>query len=138
MSLVAPASQPYDQRALSRRPVGRTLLTRLASIRVPVDVSLLASQQGIGLNHMPSGRFAANGACLAVQVIAHNLARWTARLGLGARIVTATTLRRRLSALGRAAHRLGWKAHAPAAGALAIGDRLDDGPRAAPRDPLLT
>ena len=34
---------------------------------------------GVGLNHMPSGRFAANGAWLAVQVIAHNLARWTAR-----------------------------------------------------------
>ena len=34
---------------------------------------------GVGLNHLPSGRFAANGAWLAVQVIAHNLARWTAR-----------------------------------------------------------
>ena len=32
---------------------------------------------------MPSGRFAANGAWLAVQVMAHNLARWTARIGLG-------------------------------------------------------
>ena len=29
---------------------------------------------GVGLNHLPSGRFAANGAWLAVQVIAHNLA----------------------------------------------------------------
>ena len=38
---------------------------------------------GVGLNHMPSGRFAANGAWLAVQVMAHNLARWTARIGLG-------------------------------------------------------
>ena len=38
---------------------------------------------GVGLNHLPSGRFAANAAWLAVQVIAHNLARWTARLGLG-------------------------------------------------------
>ena len=37
-----------------------------------------------------------NGAWLAVQVIAHNLARWTARLGLGAGIVTTKTLRRRL------------------------------------------
>ena len=35
---------------------------------------------GVGLNHLPSGRFAANAAWLAVQVIAHNLARWTARL----------------------------------------------------------
>ncbi len=54
---------------------------------------------GVGLNHLPSGRFAANGAWLAVQVMAHNLARWTARLGLGAGIVTTKTLRRRLFAL---------------------------------------
>ena len=33
---------------------------------------------GVGLNHLPSGRFAANAAWLAVQVMAHNLARWTA------------------------------------------------------------
>jgi len=38
---------------------------------------------GAGLNHVPSGRFAANGAWRAVQVIAHNLARWTAGIGLG-------------------------------------------------------
>jgi Transposase DDE domain group 1 len=54
---------------------------------------------GMGLNHLPSGRFAANGAWLAVQVIAHNLARWTARLGLGDGIITTKTLRRRLFAL---------------------------------------
>ena len=41
---------------------------------------------GVGLNHLPSGRFAANGAWLAVQVMARNLARWTARIGLGERI----------------------------------------------------
>ena len=49
---------------------------------------------GVGLNHVPSGRFAANGAWLAVQVMAHNLARWTARIGLGQQIVTTKTLRR--------------------------------------------
>ena len=31
---------------------------------------------GVGLNHLPSGRFPANAAWLAVQVMAHNLARW--------------------------------------------------------------
>ena len=41
-----------------------------------------------GVEPSPSGRFAANGAWLAVQVIAHNLARWTARIGLGEQIVT--------------------------------------------------
>ena len=54
---------------------------------------------GVGLNHMPSGRFAANGAWLAVQVMAHNLARWTARIGPGEQIVTTKTLRRRVFAL---------------------------------------
>ena len=54
---------------------------------------------GVGLNHLPSGRFAANGAWLAVQAMAHNLARWTARIGLGERVVTTKTLRRRVFAL---------------------------------------
>ncbi len=65
---------------------------------------------GVGLNHLPSGRFAANAAWLAVQVMAHNLARWTARLGLKTGIVTTKTLRRRLFSLAgrltRSARRL--------------------------------
>ena len=73
---------------------------------------------GVGLNHLPSGRFAANGAWLAVQslprtrygVMAHNLARWTARIGLGEQLVTTKTLRRRFCSLAgrltRAARRL--------------------------------
>ena len=46
----------------------------------------------VGLNHLPSGRFAVNAAWLEVQVIAHNLARWTACIGLGEQIVTTKTL----------------------------------------------
>ncbi len=65
---------------------------------------------GVGLNHLPSGKFGANGAWLAIQAIAHNLARWTARLGLGAGIVTTKTLRRRFFSipgrLTRSARRL--------------------------------
>ena len=56
-------------------------------------------KHGVGLNHLPSGRFAANGAWLAVQVMAHNLARWIARIGLAERTVTTKTLRRRVFAL---------------------------------------
>ena len=56
---------------------------------------------GVGLNHMPSGHFAANGAWLAVQVMAHNIARWTARIGLGEQVVTTKTLRRRFFGLAR-------------------------------------
>ena len=51
---------------------------------------------GVGLNHLPSGRFAANATWMAVQVISHNLARWTCRIGLGEQILTTGTLRRRL------------------------------------------
>ena len=54
---------------------------------------------GVGLNHRPSGRFAANDAWLAVQTMAHNLARWTARIGLGEQIVTTKTLQRRFFSL---------------------------------------
>ena len=65
---------------------------------------------GVWLNHLPSGRFPANGAGLAVQVIAHNLARWTARIGLGEQLVTTKTLRRRFFSLAgrltRSARRL--------------------------------
>ena len=65
---------------------------------------------GVGLNHLPSGRFPANAAWLAVQVMAHNLARWTARIGLGEQLVTTKTLRRRFFSLSgrltRSARRL--------------------------------
>ena len=54
---------------------------------------------GMGLNHLPSGRFPANGAWLAVQVMAHNLARWTGRIALGETVATTKTLRRRLFSL---------------------------------------
>jgi hypothetical protein len=40
---------------------------------------------GVGLNHLPSGRFGANAAWLALNVTAHNLARWTSRIGLEAK-----------------------------------------------------
>ena len=42
-----------------------------------VENAIRDLKYGVGLNHMPSGRFAANGAWLAVQVMAHNLARWS-------------------------------------------------------------
>ena len=73
---------------------------------------------GVGLNHLPSGRFPANAAWLAIQVMAHNLARWTARIGLGEPVVTTKTLRRRFFSLAgrltRSARRL--TLHLPRAG----------------------
>ena len=83
----------------------------------------------VGLNHLPSGRFAANGAWLAVQVMAHNLARWTTRIGLGQPVATVKTLRRRFFSLAgritRKARRLtlhlpqGWPWESQFTGALA-------------------
>ena len=50
---------------------------------------------GLGLNHLPSGKFAANAAWLALNLIAHNLCCWLTRLaGLGSQCLK--TLRRRL------------------------------------------
>ena len=61
---------------------------------------------GVGLNHLPSGRLPTNGAWLAVQVIAHKLARWTTRIGLGEPVSTTKTLRRRFFSLaGRITHK---------------------------------
>ena len=65
----------------------------------PFENAIRDLQYGVELNHMPSGRFAANAAWLAIQVMAHNLARWTARTGLGEQVVTTKTLRRRFFSL---------------------------------------
>ena len=53
---------------------------------------------GVGLNHLPSGRFAANAAWMVFNLIAHNLGRWTERIGLGrpAAPMTTKTFRTRL------------------------------------------
>jgi len=64
-----------------------------------VENAIRDLKYGVGLNHLPSGRFAANGAWLAIAVMAHNLARWTARIGLGEGIVTTRSLRRQLFGL---------------------------------------
>ena len=89
---------------------------------------------GVGLNHMPSGRFAANGAWLAVQVMAHNLARWTARIGLGEQIVTTKTLRRRFFSLAGRIHPLGTPIDPASATALALGNPVQSRPGTAASD----
>lgn len=50
---------------------------------------------GVGLNHLPSGRFGANAAWLSINVMAHNLAHFTSRIGLGETLIATDTLRRR-------------------------------------------
>jgi len=65
-----------------------------------VELAIRDAKHGSGLNHHPSGKFFANAAWLILVCLAHNLLRWTATLGLGAReeLVVAKTLRRTLLA----------------------------------------
>ena len=65
-----------------------------------VEAAIRDLKYGVGLNHFPSGRFGANAAWLALNGLAHNLARWVTQLGLGApRWLSTKTLRRRLFSL---------------------------------------
>ncbi len=90
----------YDYHAFITDREGATLELEADHRRhAEIENAIRDLKYGMGLNHLPSGQFAANGAWLAVQVIAHNLARWTARIGLGEGIVTTKTLRRRLFSL---------------------------------------
>ncbi|MDQ1378014.1 MAG: hypothetical protein QOE15_2187 [Acidimicrobiaceae bacterium] len=59
-----------------------------------VEDAIRDLKYGVGLNHMPSGRFGANAAWLAFNVIAHNMARWTSRIGFRETLIATDTLRR--------------------------------------------
>ena len=78
----------------------------------------------MGLNHLPSGRFAANAAWMAIQVMAHNLARWTARIGLGEQVMTTKTLRRRFFSLARRLTRSARRLTPASATGLALGNAV--------------
>lgn len=106
----------YDYHAFITDREGETLVLEADHRRhAEIENAIRDLKYGMALNHLPSGKFGANGAWLAIQVMAHNLARWTARIGLGAGIVTTKTLRRRLFALAgrltRSARR--WTLHLP-------------------------
>ena len=90
----------YDYHAFITDRDGDTLNLEADHRRhAEVENAIRDLKEGVGLKHLPSGRFAANGAWLAVQVMAHNVARWTARIGLGEGIVTTRSLRRQLFGL---------------------------------------
>ena len=64
-----------------------------------VELAIRDLKESAGLSRCPSGRFPANGAWLACCVLAHNLARWTARPGRAhptAQLTVAATIRNRL------------------------------------------
>ncbi len=76
-----------------------------------VELAIRDLKEGAGLTHCPSGKFFANAAWLACAVLAHNLMRWTARLGEvhpDAQLTVARTMRTKLFALpGRVVNRSG-------------------------------
>lgn len=74
-----------------------------------VELAIRDLKEGAGLEHCPSGKFFANAAWLGCAVLAHNLIRWTARLGdlhPDSQLTVARTVRTRLLALpGRLVNR---------------------------------
>jgi hypothetical protein len=50
-----------------------------------VELCIRDLKAGVGLRHCPSGKFNANAAWLLIATLAHNLLRWVATIGLGAR-----------------------------------------------------
>ena len=87
----------YSYHAFITDRLGDTLLLEADHRRhAEVENTIRDLKYGVGLNHLPSGRFWANAAWLALNLIAHNLARWTTRLGLKLPLLATKTLRHRL------------------------------------------
>ena len=76
-----------------------------------VELAIRDLKEGSGMEHCPSGKFYANGAWLACAVLAHDLIRWTARLGglhPNTELTVARTIRTRILTLpGRIVNRSG-------------------------------
>ena len=75
-----------------------------------VELAIKDLKAGAGLEHLPSGVFSANSAWFQIAILAHNMMRWTARLGGHDtdRLVVARTIRTRPLALpGRLVNRGG-------------------------------
>jgi Transposase DDE domain group 1 len=67
-----------------------------------VELAIRDLKHGAGLEHCPSGRFFANAAWLACAVLAHNIVRWTTRLGdlhPAEQLTVARTIRTQLIAM---------------------------------------
>jgi len=92
----------YDYHAFITNREGATVELEADHRRHAVVEDVIRDlKYGVGLNHLPSGRFAANAAWLILNVIAHNLGRWALRIGLGTESapITTKTLRTRLLSL---------------------------------------
>ena len=66
-----------------------------------IELAIRDLKAGAGLEHLPSGVFSANSAWFQIAILAHNMIRWTARLGGHDtnRLIVARTIRTRLLAL---------------------------------------
>jgi hypothetical protein len=86
-------------------------MDRFHRAHASVELAIRDLKDGAALEHCPSGRFFANAAWLACAVLAHNVVRWTARLGevhAPDELTVARTLRTRLLTLpGRLVNRSG-------------------------------
>jgi hypothetical protein len=92
----------YDYHAFVTDRDGDTLTLEADHRRhAVVEDPIRDLKYGLGLNHLPSGRFAANAAWLVINVLAYNLARWVDRIGRGptAPPRTVKTMRSRVFAL---------------------------------------
>ncbi|MGH9277555.1 MAG: transposase [Acidimicrobiales bacterium] len=86
----------YDYHAFVTDREGDTLFLEADHRRhAEVENAVRDLKYGVGLNHFPSGRFGADAAWLGLNVIAHNMARWVSRVGLGETLIATDTLRRR-------------------------------------------
>jgi Transposase DDE domain group 1 len=99
--------------------LGTVAVDELHRDHATVELAIRDLKQGAGLEHCPSGRFFANAAWLGCAVLAHNLIRWTARLGdvhPHTKLTVARTIRSRLLAIpGRLVnHGRRWRLRLPA------------------------
>jgi hypothetical protein len=98
-----------------------------------VELAIRDLKAGVGLRHFPSGRFAADAAWLLIATLAHNLLRWIAAIGLGARgeLVVAKDAAPHPAGLARSDHPLRQTMGAAPARRLALGTMVRTGAGAA-------
>jgi hypothetical protein len=84
----------YDYHAFICDREGETLTLEADHRRhAEIENVIRDLKYGVGLNHLPSGKFGANAAWLAFQVMAHNLGLWVNSLGLKGATLRMKTLR---------------------------------------------
>jgi len=90
----------YDYHAFITDREGETLTLEADHRRhAEIENVIRDLKYGVGLNHLPSGKFGANAAWLSFQVMAHNLGLWVNALGLRGAPLRMKTLRCRYLAL---------------------------------------